>query len=329
MDYKDYYKVLGVTKQASQEDIKKAYRKLAVKYHPDKNKGDKAAEDKFKEISEANNVLSDPEKRRQYDELGSNWSRYQQAGGAGGFNWSEYAQQQQQGRGRTYRTYDFGDAFEGAAGSGGNGRRGGGFSDFFQNFFGGGGFEGATGGSRQSSAFSGHDLKAEMEINLQQAYTGTTHILNVNGQQLRIKLKPGIEDQQTLKLAGKGAPGIRGGSSGDLYLTVHVAKHPQYERKGDDLYLDLPVDLYTALLGGKVSVETLSGTVNMNLPELTQNGRVLRLRDKGMPRYNQQDQFGDLYVRIQVELPSQLSEEEKLLFEKLRNLKEQKYAGTP
>ena len=319
MDYKDYYKILGVSKTASQEEIKKAYRKLAVKYHPDKNKGDKAAEEKFKEISEANNVLSDPEKRKQYDELGSNWNRYQQTGGAGGFNWSEYARQQ---GGRTYQSYDFGDAFEGAGRSGG-GR--GGFSDFFQSFFS-GGFEGSS--SRQSSAFRGQDLQTELGITLQQAYEGITHVMNVHGNQMRIKLKPGIEDKQTLKLKGKGAPGINGGPAGDLYLTVYVAKHPQFERRGDDLYLDLPVDLYTAVLGGKVNVSTLSGPVTMQLPELTQNGKVLRLRDKGMPKYNQPGQFGDLYVSVKVELPSQLSAEEKHLFEELKRLKEQKYAGT-
>ncbi|WP_224995328.1 DnaJ C-terminal domain-containing protein [Cesiribacter sp. SM1] len=319
MDYKDYYKILGVSKTASQDEIKKAYRKLAVKYHPDKNKGDKVAEEKFKEISEANNVLSDPEKRRQYDELGSNWNRYQQTGGAGGFNWTEYARQQQGGR--TYQAYDFGDVFGGNTKSGGRG----GFSDFFQNFFG-GGFEGA--GSRQASGFKGQDLQSEMGISLQDAYDGTTHIMNVHGEQLRIKLKPGIEDKQTLKLKGKGAPGVNGGPAGDLYLTVHVAPHQQFERKGDDLHTDLPVDLYTVLLGGKVTVNTLSGPVNMQLPALTQNGKVLRLRDKGMPRYNNPGQFGDLYVRIQVELPSQLSSEEKHLFEELKRLKEQKYAGT-
>lgn len=322
MDYKDYYKVLGVSKTASQEEIKKSYRKLAVKYHPDKNKGDKASEDKFKEISEAYNVLSDPEKRRQYDELGSNWNRYQQRGGPGGFNWSEYARQQ--GGGAYQQTYDFNDVFEGAGNGGG---RKGGFSDFFQSFFGGGGFDPA-GGGRQTAAFKGQDLQAEMAISLEDAYRGITHIMNVHGQQMRIKLKPGIEDKQTLKLAGKGAPGIHGGTPGDLYLTVYVGKHPQFERKGDDLYLDLSVELYTSILGGKVTVPTLSGPVNMQLPEGTQNGKVLRLREKGMPRYNKSGQFGDLYVRVQVELPVQLSAEEKQLFEKLKSLKEQKYAGT-
>lgn len=319
MDYKDYYKILGVSKAASQEEIKKAYRKLAVKYHPDKNKGDKTAEEKFKELSEANNVLSDPDKRRQYDELGSNWNRYQQTGGAGGFNWSEYARRQQAGR--TYQSYDFGDAFGGGAKSSGRG----GFSDFFQNFFG-GGFEGA--GSRQSAAFKGQDLQSEMAISFQDAYDGTTHVMSVHGEQMRIKLKPGIEDKQTLKLKGKGAPGVNGGQAGDLYLTIHVAPHPQFERRGDDLHTDLPVDLYTALLGGKITVNTMSGPVNMQIPALTQNGKVLRLREKGMPRYNQSGQFGDLYVRVQVELPSQLSNEEKQIFEELRRLKEQKYAGT-
>lgn len=320
MDYKDYYKVLGVAKGASQEEIKKAYRKLAVKYHPDKNKGDKVAEEKFKEISEANNVLSDPEKRRQYDELGSNWNRYQQTGGPGGFNWSEYARRQ---GGHQHRAYDFSEVFEGAS-PGGGGRRGG-FSDFFQSFFG-GGFEG--GGRQAGSVNRGADLRAQMEISLQDAYQGATHQFNLDGQQLRIKLKPGIEDQQTLKLAGKGAPGLSGGPAGDLYLTINVKKHPDFERKGDDLYTHAKVDLYTAVLGGKVNIMTLSGPVNMQLPEATQNEKVLRLREKGMPRYNKPGHFGDLYVTIQVELPGKLSAEEKQLFEKLRSLNEHKYAGT-
>jgi curved DNA-binding protein len=319
MDYKDYYKILGVEKGASQEEIKKAYRKLAVKYHPDKNKGDRAAEEKFKEISEANNVLSDPQKRKEYDELGSNWSRYQRPGGAGGFDWTEFSRQHRGQQGQ--RGFDFGDVFEGA----GSGRRGGGFSDFFQTFFGGGMF---GGGERRAEHNAGAHLKAEMEIKLEHAYHGTAQIITLHEQPIRIRLKPGIEHGQTLKIKGKGEPGVFGGPAGDLYLKVLIAEDPNFTRKGDDLYANLPIDLYTALLGGKVTVNTLSGPVSMQLPELTPNGKVLRLKEKGMPRYNQEGQFGDLYVTVQVELPKQLSPEERELFEKLRGLNAHEYAGT-
>lgn len=320
MDYKDYYKTLGVSKTASQEEIKKTYRKLAVKYHPDKNKGDKAAEEKFKEISEAYNVLGDPEKRKQYDQLGSNWNQYRKAGGdPSGFDWSKYAGQNRGGQQQYEFQGDFGDFF-------GGGGRGGGFSDFFQNMFGGG--FGQPGGSYGpgSAGLKGQDYQASLAISLEEAYSGTTRSFAVNGKQLRIKLKPGIEDGQTLKLKGKGAPGPQGGQAGDLYLTIGVAEKPGFRREGKDLYTTATTDLYTAILGGKITVPALSGPVAVPLAPYTPNEKVLRLRGKGMPEYGKPEVKGDLYVTVKVELPKQLSAEEEDLFRQLKDLKQRKYA---
>lgn len=307
MDYKDYYKILGVAKSASQADIKKAYRGLAKKYHPDKNKGDKAAEDRFKDISEAYEVLGDPEKRKRYDQLGSNWKQYQQTGG------------QQQ-----YYRNQPGGGFQGFGGDPADMFGNGGFSDFFQQFFGGGGGFHSQGGSTRASR--GHDYEAEMEISLQEAYTGTLRLLNLNNQQLRITTKPGVEDGQVLRIKGKGAPAMGGGQTGDLYIKVQVSRHPNFERKGDDLYTTLSISLYTALLGGDAQVNTLAGQLKLRIPEGTQQGKALRLRGKGMPRYGKPDQYGDLYVKIEVMLPTNLTAEEKDLVQKLRDLRKAKAA---
>ncbi len=308
MDYKDYYKILGVSKNATQDEIKKAYRKLAKEYHPDKNQGNKAAEERFKEISEAYEVLGNEENRKKYDELGANWKNFEQAAGsqAGGFDWSQFYQG---GGGGTHYTFE-GDPEA--------------FSDFFNSFFGGGFGGGRRTSSRRSrQAFKGQDYEAEMEINLEEAYHGTTRILNVNGKKLRIKLKPGMYEGQKIKLKGKGAPGINGGENGDLYITIHIQKHPVFERKGDDLYTDLPIDLYTAVLGGKTTVHTLGGDVNLTIPKGTSGGKTLRLKGKGMPRYNQPG-YGDLYVKTKIIVPKDLSPEEEELFKKLNALRKQK-----
>ncbi|SFF89042.1 DnaJ C-terminal domain-containing protein [Pontibacter chinhatensis] len=303
MDYKDYYKILGVDKKAPQAEIKKAYRALAKKYHPDKNKGDKEAEEKFKDVSEAYEVLGDEEKRKQYDQLGANWRQFQQ-GGAGG----QYYGGQPGGGFRGYQG-DFSDIF----GSGGGGS---GFSDFFEQFFG-GGSRGGFGGHRPAK---GQDYQADMEISLQEAYAGTSRLLNVNEQQLRITTKPGVSDGQVLRIKGKGAPAPGGGTAGDLYINVRVLPDPHFERSGDDLTTTLPVDMYTAILGGEAQVPTMSGLVRLKIPAGTQNGKTLRLRGKGMPHYGHASQHGDLYVKIEVKLPTSLSAEERDLLERLREL---------
>jgi curved DNA-binding protein len=309
MEYKDYYKTLGVSKSASQEDIKKAYRKLAIKYHPDKTQGDKAKEEKFKEISEAYEVLGDPEKRKKYDQLGANWKQYQNFGGsggqAGGFDWSQFSGGGQPGGG-------FGGfSFEGDPG---------GFSDFFQSIFG-GGFAGRSGGRRRSPGYKGQDIAAEMNITFHEAYNGTTRIINLDGKKFRIKIKPGVKDGQKIRLAGKGNPGINGGPAGDLYITIKVVPDTIFKREGNDLYADLPVDIPTAVLGGKVPVNTPDGkTVMLSIPQGTSCGKKLRLKGKGMPVYEHPAKHGDLYVTTKIVVPEKLSKEQKALFEKLKKL---------
>ena len=313
MEYKDYYKVLGVSKSATQEEIKKAYRKLAVKYHPDKNEGDKASEEKFKEISEAYEVLGDPEKRKKYDELGANWKQYQENGfnGFGGFG----SQGGHPGGGGTYYYTFQGDPSD---------LFGGGFSDFFEAFFGGGGQR--SGRSRgfshdYSAGIPGSDLEGELHITLQEAYHGTSRIVKIGDEKIRVRIKPGAYDGLKLRVRGKGGKG-RGGRAGDLYLTVRVEKDPVFERKGDDLYVELPVDLYTALLGGTVQVRTLDGMVKMKIPEGVKNGQLLRLKGKGMPHYGKHG-HGDLFARVKVVLPEKLTAEQKDLLKKMKELDKQ------
>lgn len=324
MEYKDYYKALGVSKNASQDDIKKAYRKLAREYHPDANPNDKKAEEKFKEISEAYEVLSDPEKRKQYDQLGADWHKYQQAGAGGngaGFGFEDFMRQQEFGGGsggsrRTYTTYE--GNFEDFFGAGG-------FSDFFESFFGGGGFGGQTrsksGFGGQQKAFKGQDLKADFEISLADAYEGADKVINVQGQQLRLKLKPGIQNQQTLRLKGKGSKGMNGAQAGDLLLTIHIKEAPGYERKGNDLYVDMPVDLYTAVLGGENYFNVFGHQLKLKIPAGTQGGTVLRLKDKGFPEYNNPSKRGDLYAKVQINIPKKLSKQEKSYFQSLAEMR--------
>jgi curved DNA-binding protein len=301
MEYKDYYKILGVDKNASSEDIKKAFRKLAVKYHPDKNKDDKKAEERFKEINEANEVLGDPEKRKQYDAFGENWKYAQANGGAGGFGGP--------GGYRQGSPDEFADVF----GSGGN------FSDFFESLFG-------QQAGRGRGPRKGQDYQAEMPITLEEAYTGTERLLNVNAQSLRIRLKPGIAHEQTIRLREKGGPGAAGGPNGDVLITILISEHKQFRRQGDDLYVTVPVDVYTAVLGGKVSVQTLKGEIKVDIPARTDHGKTLRLKGLGMPVYDRPGEYGNLYVAVELHLPARISEKEMELFRQLAQQNSQSHA---
>jgi curved DNA-binding protein len=305
MDYKDYYKVLGVDKSASKDEIKKSYRKLAVKYHPDKNPGDKAAEEKFKEITEANEVLSDPEKRKQYDMLGANWKQYQNydfggnAGGSrtrpGGFH------------------YEFqGDSSDFFGGSG--------YSDFFDAFFGrsAGGRESGFTGSSFGFDKPGSDLQGEIVLSLEEAYNGAERIVNLGQEKIKVKIKPGAYDGLQLKVKSKGEKGPSG-AAGDLYLNVKVQEDSILSRKENDLYMDAPLDMFTAMLGGKQELLTFQGRLNINIPEGTQNEKLVRLKGKGMPVYGKPGHKGDLYVKLKVKLPTSLTTEQKELVNKLKN----------
>jgi len=315
MEYKDYYSILGVSEDASQEEIRKAYRRLARKYHPDVNPNNKEAESRFKEINEAYEVLRDPEKRNKYDRLGANWNRYQQAGDQGGFDWSQWASQAQaaggRGRARTHTAYgDMDDLF----GQGG-------FSDFFQFIFGGGGpMRGAT---RQEMPFAreGRDVEHPVQITLEEAYNGTTRILQVGERRLEVKIPPGVKEGSRVRVASAGEPG-RGGEAGDLYLIISVQDHPTFEREGDDLQMELPVDLYTLVLGGETIVETMNGRVSLTIPPETRGGQTFRLRGKGMPALRNPSQHGDLYVTVRAAIPQNLNSEEKRLFRQLAEMRE-------
>lgn len=309
MEYKDYYKILGVSKSADQSAIKKAYRKLAVQYHPDRNPNDQKAEEKFKEVSEAYEVLGNPEKRKKYDQLGANWNKYQQADG--GFDFSGFASK---GGGRRYQYQgDINDIFGGEGGD---------FSDFFKSFFGG------FGGGNDFSSFGGSagrrprnlDAKSEISVSLREAYSGTTRMANIGGEKLRLKLKPGIYNGQELRLRNKGLQDASG-HRGDLYLTIKVMPENNMEVQGNDLIIDLPVDLCTAVLGGKMSISHLSGSINLTIPKGTQSGSKLRIKGKGMPVYNQPGQYGDLYIKTQVKIPKNLTEKETELFRQLQHIR--------
>ena len=303
MTYKDYYKDLGVGKTATPGEIKKAYRTLANKYHPDKTKGDKAAEEKFKDINEANEVLSDPVKRRKYDQFGVDWKHYEETGvQPGGFDWSKYAS----GRGgQTQRaSMHESDAMFTDEGVG----------DLFEMLF---GQRSGQRRGRRSVVIKGEDLAAETTLSLEEAYHGTTRLIQLNGQTIKVTIKPGVADQQMLRIAGKGGGGLSGGPNGDLYLTVKIAPHPEFHRKGNDLHRDLPVELYTAVLGGKTQIKTLKGKVTVKIPKGTPNGKELRLQGLGMPVYAKKSEFGDLLVKVDISLPEHLSEEEIDLFRKL------------
>ncbi|PSR56937.1 molecular chaperone DnaJ [Adhaeribacter arboris] len=304
MDYKDYYKILEVDKKASKEQIKKQYKKLARKYHPDVNPGNKEAEEKFKAINEAHEVLSDDEKRQKYDTLGADWQRYQQTGGrTGGFDWSQYAQQGGNAGGGFYSFQEEGE--------------GGDFSDFFSSIFG----ERRSGNRRSSMRAKGQDFSAELTVFMEEAYHGVKKTFTINDKNLRINVKPGVEDGQVIRLKGNGGPGRNGSEPGDLYITLRVPPDPRFTRQGNDIHLEVQVPVYRAALGGDILVDTLGGQLKLKIKPETKNGTLLRLKGKGFPVYNQPGQFGDLFVKVVLQLPEGLSEKEKELFKQLAQLR--------
>jgi curved DNA-binding protein len=290
MEFIDYYKVLGVEKNASEEDIKKAYRKLARKLHPDLNPTDKQAHQKFQQVNEANEVLSDPEKRKKYDQYGKDWQHADQF--------------EQQRQSRQHSGFPGGQSFGGDEGD---------FSDFFESLFGG------TGRSRQTK-FRGQDYNATLELKLTDILATHQQTLTVNGKNIRITIPAGVENGQVIKLKGYGAPGINGGPAGDLYISFSIAPHPRFRRSGNDLFGSAGIDLYTALLGGELTFETLTGKIKLKVNPETQPGTKIRIKGKGVPVYKKEGQSGDLYITYEVNLPTHLTEEQKKLFAELRKL---------
>lgn len=289
MEFIDYYKVLEVDKSATAEDIKKAYRKLARKLHPDLNPNDKEAQKKFQQINEANEVLSDPEKRKKYDQYGRDWQHAEQ------FEKQRASRPQQE----SHTNQDFSD---------------GDFSSFFESMFGG------HTGQRQTK-FRGQDFNAELHLRLVDVLKTHKQTLSVNGKSLRITIPAGVENGQVIKLKGYGAPGVNGGPAGDLYITFLIEDHQNFKRLGNDLFTTATLELYTAVLGGETTIETLDGKVKMKVAPETQPGSRVRLKGKGMPLYKQEGQSGDLYVTYEVKLPTKLTDKQKALFTELSQLK--------
>ena len=322
VEFKDYYATLGVTKAASDKEIKQSYRKLARKHHPDVNPGDKQAELRFKEINEAYEVLGDPAKRKKYDELGANWRLYEQAERQGGPNPFAGGQWNVNmgggGAGGGFRTMTpeemedlFGDSNP--------------FSDFFTTFFGGDPGTGRTAGRGRGRQRAGRDVEHEIELTLEDAFHGTTRRLALKhdgeARTVDVRIPVGVGEGSRVRVAGEGEHGTGGAASGDLYLRVRLAPHAQFERKGRDLYAKVPLPVTTAVLGGEVQVQTLGGkAVRLRIPELTQNGQVFRLKGYGMPKVGGTDETGDLYARVEVQVPAQLSPAERTHYEELAKL---------
>jgi curved DNA-binding protein len=302
---KDYYDVLGVSRDASQDDIKRAYRKKAKKFHPDANKDDPRAEDRFKEVNEAYDVLRDPEKRQQYDRFGENWERVQQGGAYGGYG------QPGAGSGAYSQRVNVED-----------------FSDIFEQFFGGMRGGGSTAGASGFGGFGqqqrtqqtrGQNIEQPVSITLREAYQGTQRIINKDGRQIKVNIPAGAKNGTKVRLKGEGAPSAYGGQAGDLFLVVDVQDDSQFERDADDLYIDIEVDMFTALLGGKVTIPTMTRPVKLKIPAGTQSGRKFRLSGKGMPVMRKKNTYGDLYARVMVTVPENLTDDQLQLVKQLRD----------
>jgi len=297
MAFIDYYEVLGVNKNATEEEIKKAYRKLARKYHPDLNPNDKEANRKFQQINEANEVLSDPEKRKKYDQYGRDW---------------KHAEEFEKARQSRQQWADAGGGAQNFSGFSGEFDEEG-FSDFFQSMFG--------GGERRSGRnvkFRGQDYNAELHLSLRDAYKTHQQTLKVNDKNIRITIPAGVENGQIIKLKGHGGPGINGGPNGDLYITFVIADDPKFKRLGNDLYTTVDLDLYTAVLGGEITVDTMDGKVKLKIKPETQIGTVTRLKGKGFPVYKKEGEFGDMYITYSIKIPTHLTEKQKELFRELQ-----------
>ena len=308
MDFVDYYKTLGIDKKASSGDIKKAYRKLARKFHPDVNPNDKEANKKFQQINEANEVLSDADKRKKYDQYGENWKHADQY---------EAQRQQQSQRGGGFGG---GSGFGGGGGFGdytyaGNAGEEGGFSDFFESLFGGGGRS-----KRSQTKYRGQDYNAELQLRLSEVYNTHKQTVTINGKQVRITIPAGVENGQVIRLKGYGSAGANGGPNGDLLITFVVNNDTVYNRQGNDLYKTEDVDLYTALLGGEKMIDTLSGKIKLKVAPETQNGTKVRLKGKGFPVYKKEGEFGDLYLTWNIKMPTGLTDKQKELFTELSKL---------
>ncbi len=311
MEFKDYYKILGLEPNVDEKTVKQTYRKLARQYHPDVNPGNKEAGEKFKEINEAYQVLSNPEERKKYDELREQYQRYQQRGGRPqDFDFNQWRAQPGAGRpgqpGGVHVEYGNIEDLDDLFGAGG-------YSDFFTNIFGGAASRGRPRGPRR-----GQDAEFEAEIPLREAYTGTNRVLQMDGRRIEARIPPGVRTGSRIRLAGQGEPGPNGGPPGDLYVITHVLPDATFEREGDDLYTDVPVDIYTAALGGEVRVPTLGRPVLLKIPPQTQADRTFRLRGKGMPRLNEPNSHGDLFARIKLVLPEPMTEHELNTLRELR-----------
>lgn len=291
MEFIDYYKILGLTKGATEKEVKRAYRKLARKFHPDLNPNDAEAEKKFKQINEANEVLSDPEKRKKYEKYGKDWEHAEEF---------EKAKAQRRSN-RDSRQYTYTGGQEGD------------FSDFFESMFGGSGF----GRQEQQVKFRGQDFNAELRLNLTEVIKTHKRTLTVNGKNIRITIPAGIEDGQTIKIKGYGGEGVNGGPKGDLFITFSLINDTTFKREGANLYKTLQIPLIKAILGGAITVTTLDGKVKLNIKPGTQNRAQVKLRGKGFPRYKKEDQSGDLFITYQIKIPTKLSEEQRRLFQKL------------
>jgi curved DNA-binding protein len=292
MTFVDYYKILGVESTASTKDIKNAYRKLARKYHPDLNPNDKDAKKNFQQINEANEVLSDPEKRKKYDQYGKDWHHAEEF---------EKARQHQEQSSNSHRASYSGTQYEGD------------FSDFFESMFG-----GSTGaGRRRQVKFRGEDYNAELHLDLIDAYKTHKQTLTVNGENIRITIPAGIENGQTIKITGHGGSGINDGPNGDLYITFLIANHPKFKRLGNNLYTTVDLDLYTAVLGGEIKIDTLNGKVKLKVKPETQNGSKIKIKGKGFPVYKNEGQYGDLFVTYDIKIPTNLTDKQKTLFTEL------------